>query len=377
MRLFLLFLIPLVFSASQITLEREWLIEDSPGSVVDFQGALVVNNSNQNVLSVESDQELFEDEFGGIWVRFKDNLSSEKTKLSAKAVVAVDYHTNIFIDPPLSDKPIKSTNLTTYDESISAKARELSDNSSLKTIANLVNWVHSSIEYDESYWGQIKSAKETFNEKKGVCVQYTHLMISMANSLGFQTRYVAGYVYVDDWQPHIWAEIYVPSYGWLPADPTYAQVGLLDDSHVAISYGNDQVTTYDSLLSKNPESILNVTDKLSLQFTTDEVEDHLSMSFDKESKVIRVSISNDDSYLFGTYTFQNPYVNKSEVLLLKPKETINKYYGLNRSLVGSSYSIPVFASFNEETEKKVFVVEDNFICPPFLFLLLLLRGLTL
>ena len=301
MRLFLLLVfIPLAFS-SQITIEREWTIPDSAGKFVDFHGALVVNNSHQKIVSIETDQELIQDDSGTIWVTFKDNLTSEK--IYAKTVVDVDYQTAILSDAPLPSTPVKTTDMTSYDEAMAAKAKNLSSNSSLQTIANLVNWIHSSMEYDDSYWNETRSAKQTFQEKKGVCVQYTHLFMSMANSLGFQTRYVTGYVYEDAWQPHTWAEVYVPSYGWLPADPTYGQVGTFDN-HIAIAYGNDQLDTYDALLSRDNETSFYVNDTLSIQLSEKEQHNNLNINFDDQALLIRVTIVNPSSeYVFGRSSY--------------------------------------------------------------------------
>ena len=353
MRFFLLLLfVPLAFS-SQITLEREWTIPDSMGKFVDFQGALVVNNSHQKIVSIESEQDLVQDDLGTIWVQFNDNITSEK--IYAKAVVDVDYRTAILSDAPLPSAPVQATDLTSYDEEMAAKARQLSSNSSLQTIANLVNWIHSSMEYDDSYWDKIKSAKETFQERRGVCVQYAHLFISMASSLGFETRYVTGYVYAGDWQPHTWTEVYVPSYGWLPADPTYGQVGTFDN-HIAIAYGRDQLDTYDALLSKDNETSFHVNDTLSIQFSEKQQKDNMNITFDDQSLLIRVAILNPTSeYVFGNYVFESNYENDSGVLLLKPNQTFNKYYGVNRSLFSDGLSVS--ASFNGETEKKNFIIE--------------------
>ena len=367
MRFFLLLLfVPLAFS-SQITLEREWTIPDSMGKFVDFQGALVVNNSHQKIVSIESEQDLVQDDLGTIWVQFNDNITSEK--IYAKAVVDVDYRTAILSDAPLPSAPVQATDLTSYDEEMAAKARQLSSNSSLQTIANLVNWIHSSMEYDDSYWDKIKSAKETFQERRGVCVQYAHLFISMASSLGFETRYVTGYVYAGDWQPHTWTEVYVPSYGWLPADPTYGQVGTFDN-HIAIAYGRDQLDTYDALLSKDNETSFHVNDTLSIQFSEKQQKDNMNITFDDQSLLIRVAILNPTSeYVFGNYVFESNYENDSGVLLLKPNQTFNKYYGVNRSLFSDGLSVS--ASFNGETEKKNFIIEKPGACIP-VFLLLAL-----
>ena len=70
-----------------------------------------------------------------------------------------------------------------------------------------------------------------FRDQEGVCEQYVTALIVMARSLGIPARLVTGYgsgayngltgyyeVRASD--AHSWAEVYFPSYGWVPFDPT-------------------------------------------------------------------------------------------------------------------------------------------------------------
>lgn len=62
--------------------------------------------------------------------------------------------------------------------------------------------------------------------KRGVCQDFTHLMIGMARALGIPARYVSGFVHPDGEryrgyaQTHAWCELFFPSSGWLGFDPT-------------------------------------------------------------------------------------------------------------------------------------------------------------
>jgi hypothetical protein len=239
-----------MFGQSKLAIERTWTITgDGP---VDFKGALAVNDTNQHIVSFEITRgaETFTDPSGTLWVRYRGPVNESEMEVRGKAVVEVDYATNITSDQGPPSGQAKPSELTGYSAAISSQARSLADsNSSLTTIVKLVNWVNSAVRYDESYWDKIKNASEIFSERRGVCVQYTHLLISMARSLGFETRYVSGYVYTNDWQPHTWAQIKVPGNGWVSADATLGQVGDLDSTHLAVNFGDDQLSTYDVLLS--------------------------------------------------------------------------------------------------------------------------------
>ncbi|MDE0231036.1 MAG: transglutaminase family protein [bacterium] len=83
---------------------------------------------------------------------------------------------------------------------------------------------------------------------KGVCQDYTHVMVAIARSWGVPTRYVSGYLYVTDpgsGQPgsafgaatHAWAETRLPRLGWIGLDPTNR--ALADQRYVRIAVGRD------------------------------------------------------------------------------------------------------------------------------------------
>jgi transglutaminase-like putative cysteine protease len=382
MKRLLLFLLLLSISfaeygPSRITIERVWTITDAPGNFIDFQGALAVNNSNQKIVSVETDSQTdyVIDDHGTVWISYQGNMTGSELVLKGKAVVDIDYDTRIIEDSPIPDQSLQATNMTSANTAIKSQALLLAEqNSSLATIANLVNWVNSHVKYDESYWDKIKSAEEVFEEQRGVCVQSTHLLISMARSLGFETKYVNGYVFSDVWAPHAWAEIYVPSQGWISADPTYNQAGNLDNSHIALSYGEDQISVYDILLSRNNNSTLEVEDKIITDFIHEDPDDILSIKFNDKTYVVEVTITNNrSSYVFGTYNFKSGDSEESSVILLKPNETLHKYHGLNYSLFKQSNEIPVSASFNDARDELKINSNPPLCAFPFVLLVLAFR----
>ena len=83
---------------------------------------------------------------------------------------------------------------------------------------------------------------------RGVCQDYTHVMVAIARSWGVPTRYVSGYLYVTDPGPgqpgsafgaatHAWAETRLPHLGWIGLDPTNRT--LADHNYVRIAVGRD------------------------------------------------------------------------------------------------------------------------------------------
>jgi transglutaminase-like putative cysteine protease len=72
--------------------------------------------------------------------------------------------------------------------------------------------------------------------KIGFCEQYATTMTMLMRMEGFPARYVEGYlsgpldkaaltVQMTGQQRHAWVEVYFPSYGWIPFDPTGGSVG--------------------------------------------------------------------------------------------------------------------------------------------------------
>ncbi|MFN7991756.1 MAG: transglutaminase-like domain-containing protein [Candidatus Micrarchaeia archaeon] len=349
------------FGYSRLSIERTWTIQ-SDGSDYDLTASIGINNSNQRIVSVITDPqaEVTTDPDGVVWVHFQGS-GENRTVLRADSVVDIDYDTNITADHPVPGGRLESSNLTEPDQAIRAQAGMLGrEDSSLASIANLVNWVHSNVTYDISYWGRVRAARDVITERRGVCVEYTHLLISMARSLGFDTRYVSGYVFANAWQAHAWAEIYIPGYGWLPADPTFGQVGILDDTHFGMHYGPDQSGTYDILLSKDKDAQISVDDRLALRFATPDSKGvNVTVSVDRDSHVADVAIRNDrPEYVFGSYSFQVPDGyggEQSSILLLRPSSVVHKYQGINQSLFQNRflYDLPMTASFNDAKDEKV------------------------
>jgi transglutaminase-like putative cysteine protease len=67
---------------------------------------------------------------------------------------------------------------------------------------------------------------EILEHGKGVCQDFTHLMIGLARALNIPARYVSGYIHPmrqrfrGYTQTHAWVELFFPSVGWVGVDPT-------------------------------------------------------------------------------------------------------------------------------------------------------------
>jgi len=353
------------YGYSRINLERTWFITDSKGVPAYLEAALSVNSTSQRIVSVNLTPGMTQETRDGmLWVTYNHTPDSDALTLRANVVADVDYDPHILSDSlppspsPLSGSPglrLNATNLTEADDSIRAQARSLADgNSSLETIRSVTQWVYGNVVYNISYWGRSESARTVFRDRRGVCVEYTHLLISMMRSLGFDTRYVSGYVYSDGWQPHAWAEVLLPGYGWLPVDPTFGQVGVLDSTHFGMYYGADQSGIYDSLTTSSKMVGLETSNApYAILMRSDPKGANVSISTSNETSVIDVTVSSSrHDFTFGRYVLSLPAgygAGSAEILLLRPGQALHRFTGLNRSLFkpGYIYIVPISASFND------------------------------
>ena len=86
---------------------------------------------------------------------------------------------------------------------------------------------------------------EVLELRRGVCQDFSHLMIACLRSLGLAARYVSGYLkttpsegsLVGGDASHAWVGVFCPPLGWIDLDPTNGvRVGT---GHVTIGWGRD------------------------------------------------------------------------------------------------------------------------------------------
>lgn len=86
---------------------------------------------------------------------------------------------------------------------------------------------------------------EAILNRRGVCQDFTHIMIAILRSLGIPARYVSGYLYQSreiedrsvDGASHAWLEAWFPKIGWVGFDPTNNR--LASERHISIAVGRD------------------------------------------------------------------------------------------------------------------------------------------
>lgn len=108
----------------------------------------------------------------------------------------------------------------------------------------IMEWIHSEFQYLPGATHVKAHLIESFSLRKGVCQDYTHVMLGMCRAIGIPARYASGYLYngprdslVGAQASHAWCEVYLPGAGWIGYDPTNRT--LADHRYVKIAVGRD------------------------------------------------------------------------------------------------------------------------------------------
>ena len=108
----------------------------------------------------------------------------------------------------------------------------------------LMQWIHREFTYQSGVTNVHTHLEEAFQMRRGVCQDFTHVMLGLCRSVGIPARYASGYLYngprdtlVGAQASHAWAEVYLPAAGWIGFDPTNNT--LADERYVKVSVGRD------------------------------------------------------------------------------------------------------------------------------------------
>lgn len=326
-------------------MEKTWHLS-SPETIreVKLNGTFIAMSEFQEVRSLEvSEGARFEQAGNEIFVIFEAPEFSGEKNITATATVHTAYPLDIESDPPFRQGlPRPAPGLIAYNDAIYSTAAQIAEGKEghLEVISALAEWTNRYVNYNLSYWGSPAPATEVFQNPQAVCVGYTHLFIAMARSLGFETRFVSGYAFAGEWQAHAWAEVRVGN-RWIPVDPTFGEMGILDARHVATSYSDDQGEVYDSLLAKGGG--FNFSSNVSVGTS----EEHIFQKFFSVHTILfgdglEVVIYNPtDFYATPTYTMDMPdYIlpDDKRILVIPPRSSVTIRYSMNTAELEPGYT---------------------------------------
>ncbi|MBL8136958.1 MAG: transglutaminase family protein [Acidobacteria bacterium] len=116
----------------------------------------------------------------------------------------------------------------------------------LGTVRALSRAMHRTFAYAPNTTRVDSPIGEALASRRGVCQDFTHIMLALLRRLGLPCRYVSGYIAPralgEDDGPttiatHAWVEVLLPGLGWMGIDPTNdIEAGL---RHVRVAVGRD------------------------------------------------------------------------------------------------------------------------------------------
>lgn len=112
-----------------------------------------------------------------------------------------------------------------------------------KLCLHIMQLVDSRFTYEKGVTNAASPITEILQHGRGVCQDFTPLMIALGRALGIPSRYVSGFVHRDGEatrgyaQTHAWCEMLFPSMGWVAFDPT--NNCLIGKNFVKVAAGRD------------------------------------------------------------------------------------------------------------------------------------------
>jgi len=152
------------------------------------------------------------------------------------------------IDLYLYRLPTPSVPLNVLPREISRKLCR--DASPVKEALLEVNqWIHETFTYASGATDVGTPIAKVIRERKGVCQDFAHIMLSILRTRGLVARYVSGYI--EPYDPtktdgdeligaaasHAWVEACLPNGQWWGLDPTNNQI--VGERHVRVAVGRD------------------------------------------------------------------------------------------------------------------------------------------
>lgn len=191
--------------------------------------------SNQDVLSgrwSRTPSKTGRDERGNVTVTFllPRLQPGEKTEITLSTVVR-NYGVHFDLETPGGSFPRPHPSYLQPEPKVEsghpeiiAKASELTAGLT-DTVAHtkaFFAFVQQSMDYGGPYPNA--GALSALRHRSGVCEDYAALFVALCRASGIPARMVFGYAAVlpgdTDFEKHAWPEFFLPSHGWVPAEPT-------------------------------------------------------------------------------------------------------------------------------------------------------------
>jgi transglutaminase-like putative cysteine protease len=150
-------------------------------------------------------------------------------------------------DPPLGSAAA-DLSVAEAARAMVREVRQQAGDSVAAFVIELARTIHGAFAYDPRATTVGTPLVDVLAQRRGVCQDFSHLMLAVLRTAGVPARYVSGYLYVpeaargtggeaDEGAMHAWVEAFLPGSGWVGVDPTHGL--LVDHQYVKVGVGRD------------------------------------------------------------------------------------------------------------------------------------------
>jgi transglutaminase-like putative cysteine protease len=134
----------------------------------------------------------------------------------------------------------RPTSYTPYSRAVAEfAASRVAPGDPLATALALAAAVNGALKYEKGVTDVQTTAEQALSLGRGVCQDFTHVMLAACRSVDLPARYVSGYLYNNGHTAasHAWVDVHVPGPGWVSLDPTHNR--QQSGQYVRVAIGRD------------------------------------------------------------------------------------------------------------------------------------------
>ncbi|HAV77920.1 MAG TPA: transglutaminase family protein [Anaerolineae bacterium] len=111
--------------------------------------------------------------------------------------------------------------------------------SPLESAMALMHTIHENLVYEKGATDVTTTADKALSLGRGVCQDFSHIMLAVCRLQNIPARYVSGYLYNNGHTAasHAWVDVLVPGRGWVSLDPTHNTEQT--EQYVRVAVGRD------------------------------------------------------------------------------------------------------------------------------------------
>ena len=116
-----------------------------------------------------------------------------------------------------------------------------------EAVLDLTARIHKDFSFDSKATKVGTPVASVFEDRRGVCQDFAHVIIACLRATGLAARYVSGYIrtlpppgkekLIGADASHAWASVFIPGWGWLDVDPTNNTI--CGEDHITVAWGRD------------------------------------------------------------------------------------------------------------------------------------------